>query len=45
MKAVIQRVDGARLSIDNDTVAAIGQGLVVYVGIEQADVEADIVAL
>lgn len=44
MKAVIQRVDGARLSIDNDTVAAIGQGLVVYVGIEQADVEADIVA-
>ncbi len=41
MKAVIQRVDGAALSADGQAVASIGKGLVVYVGIEQTDVEAD----
>ncbi|MBD5132790.1 MAG: D-tyrosyl-tRNA(Tyr) deacylase [Clostridiales bacterium] len=44
MKAVIQRVDGATLSVGGEVVSSIGRGLVVYVGIEQADVEANIVA-
>lgn len=44
MKAVIQRVENAALSVDGERVAAIGQGLVVYVGIEQSDTEADIIA-
>ncbi|MCH5155350.1 MAG: D-tyrosyl-tRNA(Tyr) deacylase [Clostridiales bacterium] len=45
MKAVIQRVSGATLSADGETVATIGRGLVVYVGIEQSDSEADIIAM
>lgn len=44
MKAVIQRVDGAKLSVDGDVRAEIGHGLVVYVGVEQSDVEANVVA-
>lgn len=44
MKAVIQRVENAELSVDGERVAAIEQGLVVYVGIEQSDTEADIIA-
>lgn len=43
MKAVIQRVDGAGLSVDGQEVASIGKGLVVYLGVEQTDVEADAV--
>lgn len=45
MKAVIQRVSKATLTVDGAEVAAIGRGLVVYVGIEQPDVEADVVAM
>lgn len=37
MKAVIQRVDGAELSVNGESKAAIARGLVVYVGVEQAD--------
>lgn len=45
MKAVIQRVDGAELAIDGESVAKIARGLVVYVGIEQTDTEADVIAM
>lgn len=45
MKAVIQRVNEAALSVDGEQVAAIGRGLVVYVGIEQTDAEPDIIAM
>lgn len=45
MKAVIQRVNNATLSVEGETVASIGRGLVVYVGIEQADGESDVVAM
>ena len=44
MKAVIQRVENARLSVDGECVASIGRGLVAYVGVEQADSEADVIA-
>lgn len=44
MKAVIQRVNGAKLSVNGEAVASVGRGLVVYVGIEQSDTEADVVA-
>lgn len=37
MKAVIQRVSGARLSADGIQVAEIGRGLVVYFGVERGD--------
>ena len=37
MKAVIQCVDGAKLSVDGSVVSEIGRGLVVYLGIEQSD--------
>ncbi len=43
MKAVIQRVDSAKLSVDGREVAAIGVGLVIYLGIEQDDIESDAV--
>ena len=44
MKAVIQRVLGAKLSANGDQHASISSGLVVYVGIEQSDTEADAIA-
>lgn len=45
MKAVIQRVENAKLSVDGKEVCSIGRGLVVYVGIEQPDIEADVIAM
>lgn len=44
MKAVIQRVRGATLSVDRNPVATVKGGLVVYVGIEQSDTESDMIA-
>lgn len=44
MKAVIQRVENATLSVGGERVASVGRGLVAYVGVEQADSEADVIA-
>ena len=44
MKAVIQRVDGARLSVGGEVKAKISVGLVVYLGIEQSDTETNAIA-
>jgi D-tyrosyl-tRNA(Tyr) deacylase len=45
MKAVIQRVSQASVTIENKIIATIGQGLLVLIGIEEADSEEDIVWL
>lgn len=45
MKAVIQRVGGAKLSVDGELKAEIGRGLVVYVGVEQPDEAPDVIQL
>ena len=37
MKAVIQRVSGARLAADGVDIAEIGRGLVVFFGVEKGD--------
>lgn len=42
MRIVIQRVSSASVNIDEKTVAAIGQGLLVLLGIEPDDTEQDI---
>jgi D-tyrosyl-tRNA(Tyr) deacylase len=42
MKAVIQRVSEASVTIDNNTVAQINQGLLVLIGIENSDNKEDI---
>ncbi|MFE3868045.1 D-aminoacyl-tRNA deacylase [Flavobacterium sp. LS2P90] len=42
MKVVIQRVSSASVTIDDKTVADIQKGLLVLVGIEDADVQEDI---
>ncbi len=42
MRVVIQRVQSASVEIDQNQVAAIGSGLLVLVGIEDADTEDDI---
>ena len=42
MRAVIQRVKSASVSIDNQIVGAIDQGLVVLLGIESADTPEDL---
>ncbi len=39
MKAVIQRVKYSRLSVDDKLISEIGQGLVVYFGVEKGDDE------
>ena len=43
MKAVIQRVSSASVVVDGDTVGAINQGLLVFIGVEKNDslIEAD----
>jgi len=42
MKVVLQRVSSASVTIENKTVATIQKGLLVLVGIEDADTQADI---
>ena len=42
MRAVIQRVSNASVSIDGDRKAAIGSGLLVFLGIEESDLPGDI---
>jgi len=42
MRAVIQRASEAEVAILGETVGRIGRGLVVLVGIEQGDTEADV---
>jgi D-tyrosyl-tRNA(Tyr) deacylase len=42
MKAVVQRVSRGSVEVDGKTVAAIGRGLVVLVGIEQGDGPTDL---
>jgi D-tyrosyl-tRNA(Tyr) deacylase len=41
MRAVVQRVSRARVSVNNETVGEIGPGLLVLVGIAQRDTDAD----
>lgn len=43
MRAVLQRVRSARVEVDTRTVGAIGQGLLVLVGVEKGDTDADAV--
>jgi len=45
MKAVLQRVSEASVTIDGTVKSAIGNGLLILLGIEQADKEADVIWL
>ena len=42
MKALLQRVTRASVSIDGEVVGRIGQGLVVFVGVANGDTEKDV---
>ena len=42
MRLVIQRVGEASVTIDGEVVGAIGRGLLVLVGVEHGDTEADV---
>ena len=41
MRAVVQRVKEARVVVDDRTVGSIGQGLLVFLGVEQVDDQKD----
>ena len=41
MRAVVQRVTDADVSVDNKITGAIGKGYVVLLGVEEGDTEAD----
>ena len=41
MRTVIQRVDFARVKVDGKEIAAIGRGLLVFVGVEKGDAKKD----
>jgi D-aminoacyl-tRNA deacylase len=41
VKALVQRVSGASVRVDGETVAAIGQGLLVLLGVGRDDTAAD----
>lgn len=43
MRAVIQRVTGASVSVDGNVVGSIGLGMVVLLGVEKDDSEKDVV--
>lgn len=45
MKAVIQRVTQASVTIENEIIASISSGLLILIGIEEADTQEDIVWL
>jgi D-tyrosyl-tRNA(Tyr) deacylase len=42
MRIVVQRVRSARVEVSGEIVGAIGQGLLVLVGVEEADGDADV---
>ncbi len=42
MKALLQRVTGASVSVDGEEVGRIGRGLVVFVGVADGDKERDV---
>lgn len=44
MKTVLQRVCGAQVRVDGETIAAIDRGVLALVGVERGDTEADAVA-
>ena len=41
MRAVIQRVSSARVTVDGETTGEIGPGLLVFLGVAQTDTDAD----
>ena len=41
MRAVVQRVTGASVSVGGEAVGAVGRGLLVLLGVEEGDAEAD----
>ena len=41
MRALVQRVSGASVSVDGETVSAIGPGMVVLLGVRKGDTEAE----
>lgn len=45
MKAVVQRVSAAQVEIDGSVISSIGKGLLVLIGIEKGDIEADAAAV
>ena len=45
MRAVVQRVDHASVTVDGETVGSIGAGMAVLVGVHESDSEADVQAL
>ncbi|NLX14036.1 MAG: D-tyrosyl-tRNA(Tyr) deacylase [Phycisphaerales bacterium] len=45
MRAIVQRVDEASVSVDGEVVGAIGAGLLVYVGVGRNDDTADVAYL
>lgn len=42
MRLVVQRVKGAHVEIDGETVGRVGPGLMVLVGVEEGDTRADV---
>jgi D-tyrosyl-tRNA(Tyr) deacylase len=42
MRAVLQRVSSAQVSVDGRTISRIGPGLLVFLGVEQGDAQLDL---
>jgi D-tyrosyl-tRNA(Tyr) deacylase len=45
MRALLQRVSSSSVAIDGETVSSIGNGFLILMGIEEADIESDVVWL
>jgi D-tyrosyl-tRNA(Tyr) deacylase len=42
MRCVVQRVSSASVDVEGETIASIGRGLLVYIGVERGDEENDL---
>ncbi|MDD3242674.1 MAG: D-aminoacyl-tRNA deacylase [Eubacteriales bacterium] len=42
MRAVVQRVSGAQVTVEEDCVGSVGKGLLVLLGVEEGDGQADL---
>lgn len=45
MRCVVQRVASASVDVEDETIASIGRGLLIYLGIEKGDEEKDLLVM
>jgi len=42
MRAVVQRIESARVTVEGEEISRVGEGLLVYLGVEREDGDVDL---